>query len=304
MNLKKTSTTKTLEELWKIWPLWLLESTLFRLSKLNQPKFMAALDNFWHFIQMNSSDPGWSNTNGDVTDLRSMHLLPVCGLWIICGPVGPRSSDLFVKEFDKKGSCITVNAPISSKNPFTAKEEGTCFFNMCLLKSTQREGTLADWGCVHLEKIFIWNEYLNISKYIEANARCRWLVVSEVRFLFWYLQMDFMVAYELWLSQTTRGCIEQSFLSKHTDGYLNYRVKKSFYEECKNTPANSVTEPRLERAYLWINPQILGEWPFVSHKQGILHDQVLWNFDCIAPFENLLIADWKHGDVFPPGINT
>lgn len=63
----------------------------------------AALDNFWNFIQMSDSDPGWSNSNGDVTDLRSL-LLPVCGLWIICGPVGPRSSDLFVKEFEKKGA--------------------------------------------------------------------------------------------------------------------------------------------------------------------------------------------------------
>lgn len=168
---------------------------LFRLSKLNQPKFMAALDNFWHFIQMNSSDPGWSNTNGDVTDLRSMHLLPVCGLWIICGPVGPRSSDLFVKEFDKKGSCITLNTPISSKNPFTAKEEGTCFFNMCLLKSTQKRRH-SGWLelCTPKESLYLkWVP----AKYIEANVTCRCLMVSKVKFLFWCLQMDFIVAHEL-----------------------------------------------------------------------------------------------------------
>lgn len=118
----------------------------------------AALDNFWSFIQMNYSDPGWSNTNGDVTDLRSTHLLPVCGLWIICGPVGPRSSDLFPKEFEKKGSCITLNTPISSKNPFTAKEEGTCLFNIHLSKNT--EEALARWSWVHLKKVSVWKECL------------------------------------------------------------------------------------------------------------------------------------------------
>lgn len=119
-------------------------------------------------------------------------------------------------------------------------------------------------------------------------------MVSEVRFLFWCLQTDFILACELWLSQTIRGCIDQSFLSKHTDGYLNYRVKKSFNEECKNTPATSVREPRLERAYLWINPQILGEWPLVSHEQGILLDQVLWNFDysTLWEFSNTRLQTW------------
>lgn len=140
MNLKNHQNQK----LRKIWPLWLFGHCLDFQNWISPTLWLimqSALDNFWNFIQMNYSDPGWSNTNGDVTDLRSMHLLPVCGLWIICGPVGPRSSDVFVKEFEKKGSCInciTVNTPISSKNPFTAKEEGICLFNIRLLKSTQK----------------------------------------------------------------------------------------------------------------------------------------------------------------------
>lgn len=149
----------------------------------------AALDNFWNFIQMNYSDPGWSNTNGDVTDLRSMHLLPVCGLWIICGPVGPRSSDLFVKEFDKKGSCITVNTPISSKNPFTVKEEETSFFNMSFQKDSKEKalwltGVVDTWRKSFLKWV--------PAKYTEVDIRCKWLMVSKVRFLFWCLQMDFI----------------------------------------------------------------------------------------------------------------
>lgn len=215
---------------------------LFRLSKLNQPKFVAALDNLWHFIQMNSSDPGWSNTNGDVTDLRSVHLLPVCGLWIICGPVGPRSSDLFVKEFDKKGSCITVNAPISSKNPFTAKEEGTCFFNMCLLKSTQKRRHSA-WLelCTPEENLYLkWIfEYFKI-----CRSQCK--MVSEVRFLFWCLQIGFMVACELWLSQTVTVLNNLSSLNILMDIWIT-ESKRVFVKNAK-TSASSVREPSLERA--------------------------------------------------------
>lgn len=122
--------------------LWLFEHCLDFQNCIRPSLWLimqAALDNFWNFIQMKDSDPGWSNANYDVTDLRSMHLLPVCGLWIIRGLVGPKSSDLFVKEFGKKkkkGSCITVNTPISSKNPFTSKEEGPCLFYIHFLKST------------------------------------------------------------------------------------------------------------------------------------------------------------------------
>lgn len=88
--------------------------------------------------------------------------------------------------------------------------------------------------------------------------------------------MDFVVACELRLSHTVIGCIEQSFLSKHTDGYLNYRVKKGLMQgRMQNHTCYLSKGTQMERAYLWINPQILGEWPLVSHEQGILHDQVL-----------------------------
>lgn len=165
----------------EVWPLWLLEHCLDFQNWISPSLWLimqAALDNFWNFIQMNYSDPGWSNINGDVTDLRSMHLLPVCGLWIIRGPVGPRSSDLCVKEFEIKGSCITVNTLISSKNPFTAQGEGTGLFNICLWKSTQkRRGS--DWSRVQLKKVSIWNECLQNKLKSMYDAGGWWFLKSQ-----------------------------------------------------------------------------------------------------------------------------
>lgn len=84
-------------------------------------------------------------------------------------------------------------------------------------------GVVYTWRSLYLKRV--------PAKYTQVNVRCRWLMDPKVRFLFWCLQMDFVVPYELWLSQTIRGAIEQSFLSKHTDGYLNDRVKKSLKQK-------------------------------------------------------------------------
>lgn len=196
----------------KIWPRWLFEHCLDFQNWISPSLWLiveAAPDNFWNFIQMNYWDPGWSNTNGDVTDLRSTHLLPVCGLWIIRGPVGPRSGDLFVKEFEKKGSCIAVHTPISSQNPFTAEEGGTCLFTVWLLKST-RKGRRSGWL-----KLATPEEHLCLkwvpAKQTVVSAWCRWPTVIKVRmFLFWCLQTGLIVTCELGKSQDRRKRIKQS----------------------------------------------------------------------------------------------
>lgn len=42
-----------------------------------------------------------------------------------------------------------------------------------------------------------------------------------------------------------------------------------------HTPATSVMDSRLERAYFWVNPQVL-EQPFLSLGQGDPHDHQVW----------------------------